>query len=283
MKQKTIKSLFLQKQQRHSHWKDLSRSVAFFACTILLAWILSSFFVVRVKTITLTAADSLEITADEYITDPDFPYILLFHEQGSSRGEYHTIARRLCKLDYNCLAVDLRNGGNNSHVSNETARRCRESRCPAGVEELGMDVAAAILEVGLGGRLDATNVVSPLVSVITSISYDHTQFLGDTLLKIAAENEHVRAAVALSPGEYFMPALKIQDRIEGLEKPVFVTASKAEIPYISELASGVGEDYLTLFEPKRGEGKRGTESFSEKNENNTEYWVALILFFRDLM
>ena len=83
--------------------------------------------------------------------------------------------------------------------------------------------------------------------------------------------------------EYFMPALKIQDRIEGLEKPVFVTASKAEIPYISELASGVGEDYLTLFEPKRGEGKRGTESFSEKNENNTESWVALILFFRDLM
>ncbi len=269
MKQKTIKSLFLQKQQRHSHWKDLSRSVAFFACTILLAWILSSFYVVRVKTITLTAADSLEITADEYITDPDFPYILLFHEQGSSRGEYHTIARRLCKLDYNCLAVDLRNGGNNSHVSNETARRCRESRCPAGVEELGMDVAAAIEYIQ--GKSEF-----PVILFGSGAN-------GSLSLKIAAENEHVRAAVALSPGEYFMPALKIQDRIEGLEKPVFVTASKAEIPYISELASGVGEDYLTLFEPKRGEGKRGTESFSEKNENNTEYWVALILFFRDLM
>ncbi len=44
-----------------------------------------------------------------------------------------------------------------------------------------------VLEVGLGGRLDATNVVCPLVSVITSISYDHTNILGDTIEKIAGE------------------------------------------------------------------------------------------------
>ena len=44
-----------------------------------------------------------------------------------------------------------------------------------------------ILEVGLGGRLDATNIVSPDVSIITSISYDHTEYLGDTLYDIAAE------------------------------------------------------------------------------------------------
>lgn len=45
----------------------------------------------------------------------------------------------------------------------------------------------AVLEVGLGGRLDVTNVVQSLVSVITSISYDHMQILGDTLGKIATE------------------------------------------------------------------------------------------------
>ena len=44
-----------------------------------------------------------------------------------------------------------------------------------------------IIEVGLGGRLDATNVVSPGVAVITSISLDHTAILGDTLAEIAAE------------------------------------------------------------------------------------------------
>ncbi len=49
------------------------------------------------------------------------------------------------------------------------------------------DVDAAVLEVGLGGRLDSTNIVLPAVSVITSISFDHTKQLGNTLAEIAAE------------------------------------------------------------------------------------------------
>lgn len=48
-------------------------------------------------------------------------------------------------------------------------------------------VGIAIIEVGLGGRLDCTNIISPILSIITNISFDHTQFLGDTLAKIAAE------------------------------------------------------------------------------------------------
>ncbi len=51
--------------------------------------------------------------------------------------------------------------------------------------EQGVDVA--VVEVGLGGRLDATNVLTPLVSVITSLSLDHTYFLGNTLSEIAYE------------------------------------------------------------------------------------------------
>jgi dihydrofolate synthase / folylpolyglutamate synthase len=52
-------------------------------------------------------------------------------------------------------------------------------------QRVGVDLA--VLEVGLGGRLDATNVVTPLVSVITPISFDHTEVLGDTIPKIARE------------------------------------------------------------------------------------------------
>jgi dihydrofolate synthase/folylpolyglutamate synthase len=48
-------------------------------------------------------------------------------------------------------------------------------------------VEIAVLEVGMGGRLDATNVVEPLVSVITDISLDHQKFLGDTVSEIARE------------------------------------------------------------------------------------------------
>lgn len=50
-----------------------------------------------------------------------------------------------------------------------------------------MHVDVAIIEVGLGGRLDCTNIINPALSIITNISLDHTQFLGDTPAKIAAE------------------------------------------------------------------------------------------------
>jgi dihydrofolate synthase/folylpolyglutamate synthase len=49
------------------------------------------------------------------------------------------------------------------------------------------EVDLAIIEVGLGGRLDSTNIITPEVSIITNIGYDHMQFLGNTLKKIAAE------------------------------------------------------------------------------------------------
>ena len=48
-------------------------------------------------------------------------------------------------------------------------------------------VEVAVCEVGLGGRLDATNVLSPMVTAITSIGLDHQQYLGTTLAEIAAE------------------------------------------------------------------------------------------------
>lgn len=51
--------------------------------------------------------------------------------------------------------------------------------------ECGVDWA--VIEVGMGGRLDSTNIIEPELSLITNISKDHTQFLGDTLAKIAAE------------------------------------------------------------------------------------------------
>lgn len=51
----------------------------------------------------------------------------------------------------------------------------------------GENVGAAVVEVGLGGRLDSTNIITPEVSVITSIGLDHTEYLGNTIAEIAAE------------------------------------------------------------------------------------------------
>jgi len=67
----------------------------------------------------------------------------------------------------------------------------------------------AVLEVGMGGRLDATNVVTPLASVITSISYDHVMYLGDTLAAIAAEKAGI-----IKPG---VPVISAPQPIEALQ------------------------------------------------------------------
>lgn len=64
------------------------------------------------------------------------------------------------------------------------------------------DVEIAVVEVGLGGRLDATNVTSPLVSAIVSIDFDHEEYLGNTLASIAAEKAGIvraQRAVVVGP------------------------------------------------------------------------------------
>ena len=66
-----------------------------------------------------------------------------------------------------------------------------------------------IWETGLGGRLDATNIVTPLASVITNIAFDHQQWLGDTLAKIAAEKAGI-----IKPG---VPVITATDEPEALK------------------------------------------------------------------
>lgn len=74
-------------------------------------------------------------------------------------------------------------------------------------------VNAAVIEVGLGGRLDATNVVVPRVSVITSLSYDHMAVLGNTLMLIAGEKAGI-----IKPGIPVVSAPQVDEARVVLEK-----------------------------------------------------------------
>ncbi len=73
------------------------------------------------------------------------------------------------------------------------------------------DVNAAVFEVGLGGRLDATNIVTPKVSVITSLSYDHMAVLGDTLTLIAGEKAGI-----IKPGAPVVSSPQVDEALEVL-------------------------------------------------------------------
>tara|TARA_A100000171_G_C2139323_1_gene153377 strand:+ start:1316 stop:2488 length:1173 start_codon:yes stop_codon:yes gene_type:complete len=75
-------------------------------------------------------------------------------------------------------------------------------------------VDIAIIEVGLGGRLDSTNIISPEVSVITNIGLDHTQFLGTTLAEIAAEKAGIiKEGVPVVIGEYHEETAAVFEKI----------------------------------------------------------------------
>ena len=74
---------------------------------------------------------------------------------------------------------------------------------------LSQEVDVAIIEVGLGGRLDATNVVTPVVCGITSLDYDHTNVLGDTLAEIAGEKAGIL--------KRHIPSFTVAQRPEALE------------------------------------------------------------------
>lgn len=105
-------------------------------------------------------------------------------------------------------------------------------------------VDVAIIEVGLGGRLDCTNIITPALSVITNISLDHTQFLGHTLEAIAAEKAGIiKAGVPVVVGE----ALEAT-------RPVFVRRAAdvgAPITFAQDhpevIASDVGADGLRHY------------------------------------
>ncbi|MFV1496430.1 folylpolyglutamate synthase/dihydrofolate synthase family protein [Phaeobacter sp. JH20_02] len=104
------------------------------------------------------------------------PHLARFHERIRLAGELISEPHLSEVLD-ECYA---RNGGENITYFEITtvAGILAFSRRPADY---------TLLEVGLGGRLDATNVITPKVSVITPVSIDHEQFLGNTLAKIAGE------------------------------------------------------------------------------------------------
>lgn len=104
-------------------------------------------------------------------------------------------------------------------------------------------VDAAVVEVGLGGRFDSTNVCDPLVSVITSISFDHTQQLGNTLAAIAAEKAGI-----IKPGRPVIsgvmepePARVIAAKAQECNAPLRVLGRDFEADYQSA-RFGTGAD-----------------------------------------
>jgi dihydrofolate synthase / folylpolyglutamate synthase len=84
-------------------------------------------------------------------------------------------------------------------------------------------VDVAVIETGMGGRLDSTNVITPVISLITNISKDHMMFLGDTLPKIAGEKAGIiKKSVPVVIGETQQEVAQVfLDRAKGMESRIY--------------------------------------------------------------
>ncbi|HTS19649.1 MAG TPA: folylpolyglutamate synthase/dihydrofolate synthase family protein [Verrucomicrobiae bacterium] len=102
-------------------------------------------------------------------------------------------------------------------------------------EEQKVDVV--VWETGLGGRLDATNVVVPLVSVVTNIAFDHTQYLGETLAQIATEKCGI-----IKPGVPVVTASAAEEALSVIERSANAAGSPLTVVGRGVRAKRLSED-----------------------------------------
>lgn len=96
----------------------------------------------------------------------------------------------------------------------------------------------AVIETGLGGRLDSTNVLKPVLSLITNISFDHTQFLGNTLPKIAKEKAGIiKKGIPVVVGEHQLAVADVFKSVAEKKETKITWGCKRSYPGIKELKS----------------------------------------------
>jgi pimeloyl-ACP methyl ester carboxylesterase len=220
------------------------------------------------RTITFPSEDNLTITADLYLKDKDLPFIILFHQANSSRGEYIETAHKLTKLDYNCLAVDLRSGKEINYIQNLTAVEAAEKKLPTTYLDAERDILASIAYV--------KNISSKKIILFGS------SYSASLVMKTANHNPDVLAVVAFSPGEYFQPRLILKSTLEDYDKPIFVASTSKEKPFVQELIGNIPDNLIMFFVPKESEGTHGSKALWENQTGSEEVWLSLLLFFEKI-
>ena len=224
--------------------------------------------IVRKSKIEFYSTDSLLITADHYYSKKSNPYILLFHTEQSSRGEFDVIAERFIKMQYNCIAVDIRTGNKHGFVKNETSGRAMDSGIDRELEDGEKDIIASLNYVR---SINKNNIIILGSSSSASLS-----------LKIAAEENDITAVIALSPGEFFQPEFEVRSIIENYKIPVFIAGNKLEEPYLIDIFTDLKEEYKTMITASENTRGRGTGLLLEENPANNEYWFSILIFIKSL-
>ena len=217
------------------------------------------------RKVTFLASDKLEVTADVYLYDKGAPYIILLHQENSSRGEYREIAPKLLKLGFNCLAVDLRNGKESNFIKNETAAQVQKDNLPATILDYENDIRAAMDYVGK-------------IAIKNRYILFGSSFSASLAMKLANQNPKATAVIAFSPGEYFSP-VKAKDWLKDFDKLTYVASSKVEYPYVVELVKDIPASLLTQFQPSDA-GVHGAPALWNSSASSNDIWLSLMMFIK---
>jgi len=225
------------------------------------------------KSIHFESADGLIISADVYapLNKKSTPLILLFHQAGSSRGEYNEIAPKLNKLGFNCIAVDLRSGEYSRGKDNETAIRAGKAGLATRYSDALPDIIAAL---HYARKYYPDNKI-----IIWGSSYS-----ASLVLKVAGDYPQlIDGVLAFSPGEYFSHLGKsktwIRDSAKNIQAPTFITSAKSEADDWSAIFEVIDRNKRHSFLPVSA-GKHGSKVLWERYDDSPAYWQAVTQFLR---
>ncbi len=215
------------------------------------------------KPIMLNAEDGVKIFGTFYEAPEAKAIILLFHQAGSNKAEYATIAPRLVAAGYTALAIDQRSGGKDFGAVNETVKTLGKAG--------SFSAAKADLETALDWASD-----KKLPVIIWGSSYSAA-----LVYELAAENpEQITAALAFSGGDY-LGANRVPKAAAQINMPLFATAPKNEVAEMRPILESAPSLNKTFFVAKTP-GVHGSSTLipSENPKGTEETWVAVLAFLK---
>jgi dihydrofolate synthase/folylpolyglutamate synthase len=144
------------------------------------------------------------------------------------------------------------------------------------------DVEVAVIEVGLGGRLDSTNVIDPVVTAITSIDFDHQQYLGSTLDAIAVEKAGIiKHGVPVVVGDLGPDAMAAVERI-ARERGAEIVRARAGISVTRPRAAGTAAAAASVFDLRTPVRDYGTLRLALRGEHQIANAIVAVRLLEQL-
>jgi len=177
-------------------------------------------------TVTFQTVDELTITADLYTIHDEAPWMIMFHQDDASRGEYARIAPLLSVLGYNCLAVDQRLGWEKNGVLNETYANAiaqwryidiftNEGAFADAIPDVLIDMEAAVLYVKNQFNAETVTIMGSGYSA------------GLALVLASELPQHIGGTLSFSPAELEIGGKTLGEYAAGIESPVLIAVQSA--------------------------------------------------------